>query len=324
MKWLTSPLEAFTRHVELLPETFGRHHLLETDSRDEIGIMAQAFNRMVTTLEAQQAANESRLGALVRLNEMSASSLKEIADFALEEAVRLTRSTIGYVAFVNDDESLLTMYSWSREAMGECAIADKPLEYPLATTGLWGEAVRQRRPVITNDYATPSPFKKGYPPGHVDVRRHMNAPIFDGERIVIVAGVGNKDEAYDEIDVNQLTLLMQAMWRLIQRKKSEEALQKEKEKFSLAFEAVPSVLVITSLVLTMPFMYQTMFAPVAVFLHRMSGFPSPVKSPVPAIVQSTPHPSHRCFATSFKCRSSRRRSRPRAARSVGNSPAKRS
>ncbi|HEY6008158.1 MAG TPA: PAS domain S-box protein [Geobacteraceae bacterium] len=247
MKRLTAPLAAFTRHVESLPKDFGRHHLLEIETGDEIGIMAQVFNRMVTTLETQQAANESRLGALVRLNEMSASSLKEIADFALEEAVRLTRSTIGYVAFVNDDESLLTMYSWSREAMGECAIADKPLEYPLATTGLWGEAVRQRRPVITNDYAAPTPFKKGYPPGHVDVRRHMNAPIFDGERIVIVAGVGNKDEVYDETDVHQLTLLMQGMWRLIQRRRAEEALQEEKERFSLAFQAVPSVLTIATL-----------------------------------------------------------------------------
>lgn len=247
MKWLTAPLAAFTRHVESLPEAFGRHHLLEIDSSDEIGIMTQAFNRMVTTLEAQQAANESRLEALLRLNEMSASSLKEIADFALEESVRLTRSKIGYLAFVNDDESILTMYSWSREAMGECAIDDKPLEYQLVDTGLWGEAVRQRRPVITNDYAAPNPGKKGYPPGHIALLRHMNTPIFDGERIVIVAGVGNKDEEYDETDVHQLSLLMQGMWRIIQRRRTEEALQEEKEKFSMAFQAVPSVLVIASL-----------------------------------------------------------------------------
>ncbi len=231
MKRLTAPLEAFTRHVESLPENFGRHPFLNIESGDEIGVMAQAFNRMVTTLETQQSANEARLGALLRLNEMSASSLKEIADFALEEAVRLTRSTIGYVAFVNDDESLLTMYSWSREAMRECAIADKPLEYPLASTGLWGEAVRQRRPVITNDYAAPSPYKKGYPEGHVNVRRHMNVPVFDGERTVIIAGVGNKDAAYDETDVHQLTLLMQGMWRLIQRRRMDEALRESEEQY---------------------------------------------------------------------------------------------
>ncbi|MBT0653056.1 PAS domain S-box protein [Geomobilimonas luticola] len=247
MKRLTAPLATFTRHVESLPADFGHHHLLEIDSSDEIGVMAQAFNQMVSELETQQTVNESRLKTLLRLNEMTSSSLKEIADLALEETVRLTRSTIGYLAFVNDDESVLTMYSWSRAAMQECAISDKPREYPLSGTGLWGEAVRQRRPVITNDYTAPNPCKKGYPPGHVEVRRHMNAPIFDGERIVIVAGVGNKDEEYDETDVHQLTLLMQGMWRLMQHRRAEEALREEKEKFSLAFQAVPSALVIATL-----------------------------------------------------------------------------
>ncbi|NJC88092.1 MAG: PAS domain S-box protein [Desulfuromonas sp.] len=242
MKRLTAPLADFTRHVELLPETFGQHHFLGIESDDEIGILAQTFNRMVTTLEAQQAANESRLVALLRLNEMNSSSLHELADFALEEAVQLTRSKIGYLAFVNDDESLLTMYSWSREAMRECAIADKPLEYPLAGTGLWGEAVRQRKPVITNDYAAPNPCKKGCPEGHVEVRRHMNTPIFDGERIVIVAGVGNKDEAYDETDVHQLTLLMQGMWRLIQRKRIEEELRRSEERYRHLYTETPVML----------------------------------------------------------------------------------
>jgi hypothetical protein len=173
---------------------------------------------------------------------MSTSSLQEIADFALEEAVRLTQSTLGYLAFVNDDESLLTMYSWSREAMLECAIDDKPLEYQLASTGLWGEAVRQRRPVITNDYAAPNPCKKGYPLGHVDVRRHMNVPILDGEQVVIVAGVGNKNEEYDETDVQQLTLLMQGLWRLIQRKRVEEELRRSEERYRSLYNETPVML----------------------------------------------------------------------------------
>lgn len=242
MKRLTGPLMAFTRHVEALPETFGRNRLIKIDSDDEIGIMAQAFNRMVTTLEMQQATNAARLEALLRLNDMSASSLKEIADFALDEAVRLTRSSIGYLAFVNDDESVMTMYSWSQTAMEQCAMADKPLEYPLAGTGLWGEAVRRRCPVVTNDYAAPGPGKKGYPQGHVELRRHMNAPIFDGEQIVIVAGVGNKAEAYDETDVQQLTLLMQGLWRIIERKQAEEELRRSEERYRRLYNETPVML----------------------------------------------------------------------------------
>ena len=96
------------------------------------------------------------------------------------------------------------------------------MSYPLETTGLWGDAVRQRRPIITNDYAAPNPDKKGYPEGHVGIRRHLNIPVFDGDRIVAVAGVGNKEEEYDESDVRQLTLLMNGMWWQIKRQRAEE------------------------------------------------------------------------------------------------------
>lgn len=168
--------------------------------------------------------DEQRLQALVQLSEMADAPLKEITDFALEEAVRLTRSTIGYLAFMSEDEKVLTMHSWSKEAMQECAIIDKPIVYQVVETGLWGEAVRQRKPVVTNDYTAPNPLKKGHPAGHVQILRHMNAPIFDGQRIVAVAGVGNKEDPYDESDVVQLRLLMIGMWRLVQRKRAKEEL----------------------------------------------------------------------------------------------------
>jgi two-component system, OmpR family, phosphate regulon sensor histidine kinase PhoR len=170
--------------------------------------------------------DEARMAALLKLSEMTEASLQEITDFALEEAVRQTRSQIGYLAFMNEDESVLTMHSWSKAAMAECAISDKPIVYPVVSTGLWGEAVRQRKPVITNNYEAPNPLKKGCPVGHVLVTRHMNIPVFDGERIVAVAGVGNKAEPYGESDILQLRLLMGGMWRLLHRKRAAEALQR--------------------------------------------------------------------------------------------------
>ena len=179
---------------------------------------------------------QSRLEALLKLGQMTTSPMQEIMDFSLEAAVRLTGSKIGYLAFMNEDETVLTMHSWSKTAMEQCAIIDKPIVYPVETTGLWGEAVRQRKPVITNDYSAANPLKKGYPEGHVKMARHMNIPVFDGDRIVAVAGVGNKEEPYDNPDVQQLTLLMQGMWRLVQRKKAEQALREAHEKLEQRVE----------------------------------------------------------------------------------------
>jgi len=98
---------------------------------------------------------------------------------------------------------------------------------------LWGEAVRKRRAVLTNDYPAPNPLKKGHPEGHVHVVRHMNVPILDGPKIVAVIGVGNKEGAYDESDVRQLTFTGQGMWRLIQRREAQEELRRARDELEV-------------------------------------------------------------------------------------------
>jgi hypothetical protein len=194
--------------------------------------LLQAQNDLLSKqAEGKLALNSQRMQALLKLNRMTEATLKEITDFALEEAVSLTQSKIGYLAFVNEDESVLTMHSWSKSAMAACAIDEKPIIYPVVSTGLWGEAIRQRKPIVTNDYAATNPLKKGYPQGHVVLRRHMNIPVFVGTHIVLVAGVGNKDEDYDHGDIEQLTLLMEGLWRLIERKRIAHDLQKSEERY---------------------------------------------------------------------------------------------
>lgn len=191
--------------------------------------------------------NESRLDALVALGQMASASLTDIYAFVIEKAVELTGSKIGYLAFTNEDESVLTMHSWSRSAMKQCRIQEKPLVYPVETTGLWGEPIRQRRPMITNDYAAANPHQHGYPEGHVQVVRHMGIPVFDGPRIVAVAGVGNKEAEYNAGDVRQMTLLMDGMWKIVQRQKAEESLRESEEKFRLTFYSSPDAISINRL-----------------------------------------------------------------------------
>jgi len=208
--------------------------------------------------------NELRLQTLVDLGRMHGSPLKELTDFVLESAVRLTESTIGYFAFVSGDESVLTMHSWSRDAMHECMIRDKPIVYPLETTGLWGEAVRQRIPVITNDYQAPSPLKRGYPEGHVHVKKHMNVPIFDGDRIVIVAGVGNKTDDYSERDIRQLTLLMDGLWSILRYRRMHEALQSSEARYRLITENIAETIWTTD--------FDLRFTYISPAIERLRGF----------------------------------------------------
>ncbi|MCU0632042.1 MAG: PAS domain S-box protein [Methanolinea sp.] len=186
--------------------------------------------------EQQVRESELRLRYMLGFYEMARQPEKELLSYAVEGAGSVTGSSLGYVAFLNDEETELMMYAWSQTAMQECSMREKPIIYPVEKTGLWGEAVRQRRPVITNDYQAPNPGKKGYPQGHPHITRHMNVPIMDGGNIVMVAGVANKPSDYSDNDVRQLTVLMQGLWHVLQRRRAEDELRAANEQLAASDE----------------------------------------------------------------------------------------
>ncbi|MCP1715433.1 PAS domain S-box-containing protein [Methanocalculus alkaliphilus] len=192
-------------------------------------------------VEKERELNERRMAALLELAEIADQPETAIIDTAIERAVTITESQVGYLAFLSPDESLMTMYSWSQTAMDDCGVLDTPMVYPVSETGLWGEAVRQRRPVITNDYQADNPLKKGYPEGHLPITRHMNLPIFDDGRIVLVAGVGNKEEPYSDQDLRQLTLLMDGLWKTIRSRRAHEELAGAEEEMRSQVDELVSV-----------------------------------------------------------------------------------
>lgn len=57
---LSFPLVLFTRHVETLHKKTGADRLLEISTRDEIGTLSNAFNRMIFELDQQQQALQQR------------------------------------------------------------------------------------------------------------------------------------------------------------------------------------------------------------------------------------------------------------------------
>jgi signal transduction histidine kinase/CheY-like chemotaxis protein len=176
--------------------------------------------------------NESRLEALLKLNEMKTSSMEDIADFVLEEGIKLTKSKIGFIGFMKDNGSVMDLHSWSKSAMEECSITDKPIQYRIERAGLYGEAIRQKKTIIVNDYLAPNAYKKGYPEGHVKLLRLVVLPVIDDNRVAAVIAVGNKDKEYDELDLRQLKLLMDGMGEIIERTRSEEESRRLREELA--------------------------------------------------------------------------------------------
>ncbi len=166
--------------------------------------------------------NEARLRSLASILQYPATSLQDFLDYALNEAIQLTDSKIGYLYRYYEDRREFVLNSWSREVMRECSIIDPQTCYELDKTGLWGEAVRQRRPILVNDFTAAHPLKKGYPEGHAKLLKYLTVPVFSGGKIVGVVGVANKETDYQETDILQLTLLMEAVWKVVEQRQAED------------------------------------------------------------------------------------------------------
>lgn len=168
----------------------------------------------------------------------------ELYAFALDHAVQLTGSEIGFFHLVSDDQQTIELKAWNREALKHCQVQTET-HYPLEKAGNWADCVRLRRPVVYNDYAQ-SPNQKGMPEGHPAVHRYMSVPVVDGDKVKIIFGVGNKARDYDEKDVIHIQLVANELQKVIHERRAEEALKQAKDSAEAANKAKDQFLAVLS------------------------------------------------------------------------------
>ena len=108
---------------------------------------------------------------------------QEKLDYGLHKALELTESKYGYITLYDQEKREFSINSWTRTVMKDCEIAGKLNVEQLDRAGLWGEVVRQGKPIIINDYGEPNPLKKGYPEGHVALKILCRCPWLSMKRL---------------------------------------------------------------------------------------------------------------------------------------------
>jgi len=154
------------------------------------------------------------------------SSTDELLTATLDEAEKLTGSSIGFVFFVAEDQNNLLLQTVSTNTLQNmCKAEGKGQHYPLNNAGVWADAVRERKAIIHNDYLSLE-HRKGMPEGHAEIRRELVIPVTRDEKIVAIMGVGNKLTDYEDTDIVMVEALANQVWDIVAKKIAEEEKKK--------------------------------------------------------------------------------------------------
>lgn len=182
------------------------------------------FSRNVTQKRLEEKIKEAKLSLV---DYAHGHTIKDVLQNFLNEAEKLTNSLIGFYHFLEDDQETITLQTWSSNTLKEmCTTKGEGLHYSVSQAGVWCDCIRERKPIVHNDYPN-LPHKKGLPEGHAPVWRELVVPVIRGKKIVAVLGVGNKQSDYNKTDVHIVQEFADLTWEMFSRKIAEEKIMKE-------------------------------------------------------------------------------------------------
>ncbi len=191
--------------------------------------------------------NSKRLDALVKILQYSSESVQDYLDYALTLVLEITESRTGYIynySEVNEEFELIT---WSTNQMNQSRIIEPQQVYELDKTGLWGDVIRQRKPFTVNDFQAYMLQLNKYHKTLSHLLRFLSVPVIYENKIVGVVVVTDKQTDYVREDTTQLTIMMEIIWRSLEKKKADIALQNSEDKFKKTFYSSPDGITITRL-----------------------------------------------------------------------------
>lgn len=160
-------------------------------------------------------------------------SRQEQLDHVLGKLLELTGSKYGCIYTYSEERKELTLTSWTDGVIRD-GVYIHPQVYPLNEADVWGEVIRQRRPVVINnfmEFIKSGTSGREYPQNHVEFLNFMSVPVIIEGKIAVVIGLADKAGGFDANDVYETTILMNGVWHAVERREKQEMVLYERNKY---------------------------------------------------------------------------------------------
>lgn len=169
------------------------------------------------------------------------STIEDITNTILDEAMLLTGSKHGYVSSVDPNTGDNVGHTLTEMLNGQCTVTESKtsIAFPIGKdslySGLWGHALNNREAFIANRPAE-HPAARGLPKGHIPIACFLTVPVTLDKELVGQIALANKNEDYAEQDLKAIRRLTEYYALAIQRMRAEEELQKAHDELERGVE----------------------------------------------------------------------------------------
>lgn len=228
------PLKAMQENIQAVAAGDYQEENIAKLPYEEFEEVAEHFREMATAIERREQLleiNEERLVSLLQIHNLKHLSEQELLDSAIEQAVGLTRSEIGYIHILDGQEKNILNTMWSKDTehfMARCNLTMQDLE----EAGLWRECILKRVKIFRNHRGLGD--ENSSRQTSAQNIRQLCVPIFDEAKLVAIVGVLHKQADYDKTDARQLSLYFNHTWDILQQKKSDRDKERLTEQLAQA------------------------------------------------------------------------------------------
>jgi len=150
------------------------------------------------------------------------ASTEDLLTYTLDEAERLTGSTLGFFDLISDDQSIMRSACSSNAKKDNCGHARHPIVINFKAPA---DVLQKKRAIIHNDHATLR-HCNSKSVSHKEAIRELIVPVIRNGKVMAILEVGNKPANYDQNDIQLLNELSGVAWDIIARKHAEDSAQK--------------------------------------------------------------------------------------------------
>ncbi|ABL65571.1 PAS domain S-box protein [Chlorobium phaeobacteroides] len=154
----------------------------------------------------------------LRLLDMAENrSVEELLKATLDESECMTESSFSFCCFLMDERSSPTLQVLSTSTEKAMSLMNRNQEVfsQLSESSIWSAAILEKKAVIHND------VERDLPEDHPFFKRKLVVPIVQGDTVMAIIGVGNKQYPYDEDDARWVGTLADVAWDIVARKRAE-------------------------------------------------------------------------------------------------------